>query len=110
MQKVVLRAGYGRFRACTTRPFPFFASSWCVCSPPLLSSRSTDASSSAKTILALAASRESYREGTSKTPLYSDSFYMTVTQAVITAKVVTTDLERTKELIKQFYQRDQPGS
>ena len=44
------------------------------------------------------------REGTSKTPLYSDSFYMTVTQAVITAKVVTTDLKRTKELIKQFYQ------
>ena len=75
--------------------------------PPLLS---VDASSSAKTILALAASRESYREGTSKTPLYSDSFYMTVTQAVITAKVVTTDLERTKELIKQSYQRDQPGS
>ena len=74
--------------------------------PPLLS---VDASSSAKTILR-AASRESYREGTSKTPLYSDSFYMTVTQAVITAKVVTTDLERTKELIKQFYQRDQPGS
>ena len=37
-------------------------------------------------------------------PLYGDSFYVTVTKAIITAKAVTTDLERTKELIKQFYQ------
>ena len=63
-------------------------------------------SEGAKTILALAASRESYREGTSEAPQYNDSFYTTVAHAVITAKVVKTDydFERIKELVKQFYQ------
>ena len=71
-------------------------------------------SEAAKTILALAASRESYRNGTSENPLYNDLFYTTVTHAIISAKVVKTDydFEQTKDYqgARQAVLPDQQGS
>ena len=50
----------------------------------------------AKTLLALAASRESFREGSSKSPLYADSFYTNVSKGLLTAKHVSTSFDRTQ--------------
>ena len=58
----------------------------------------------AETLLALAAKRESFREGSSKSPLYADSFYTNVSKALLTAKHVSTSFNRTMVLTKQFYQ------
>ena len=61
----------------------------------------------AKTLLALAASRESFRESNSKSPLYADSFYTNVSKALITAKHVSISFDRTMVLTKQFYQTNE---
>ena len=60
-----------------------------------------------KRLLAVAASRESFRKGSSANPLYGSVFYTNVSKALITAKLVTTSFDRTMQITKQFYQTNQ---
>ena len=61
----------------------------------------------AKRLLAVAASRESFRKGSSANPLYGSVFYTNVSKALITANFVTTSFDRTMQITKQFYQTNQ---
>ena len=58
----------------------------------------------AKRLLAVAASRESFRKGSSANPLYGSVFYTNVSKALISANFVTTSFDRTMQITKQFYQ------
>ena len=61
----------------------------------------------AKRLLAVAASRESFRKGSAANPLYTSVFYTNVSKALISAKFVATSFDRTMQIIKQFYQTNQ---